>query len=255
MFPFRQWLRLIALLPLFYSCSKSSENPETKTPACTLESVTELFDGAVTRALFYSYDQQGRVSRVDFDRRQSATYETYTYSPDRIVVSGTAPGGGTAVYNLDANGRVAKYGAMTFSYNNEGYLARALEVNGPHSTDIGFTYQNGNLVRVNQVGHYGGPQPLTTTLLFEYDAAAEAVSTIPPGDPLNAFGSARSILASYFGKGSKNLVKKETAKTSNSPDEVRTHTYTRDSKGNITSVRTAVSDGRVGEKRLTYGCK
>ena len=243
----------IVLTFLLIACSKSDENKETRTSGCSLASLSELYNGATTRAYFYSYDNQGRVSRIDFDTRQSATYETYTYAADRIVVSGTALGNGMAVYELDANGRVAKYGTATFTYNSEGFLIRSSETNGPHSTNITYTYQDGNLVRVDQVGNYGGPQPVTTTVLFEYDEL-QAVKSIPPGDPINNFGSSRTVLGSYFGKGSKNMVKKEIAKSNTSADETRTHTYTKDGKGNIINVRTVVSDGRIGEKQLTYSC-
>jgi hypothetical protein len=245
---------LMALTLLLISCSKSTENTQTQTSGCTLASLSEIYNGATTRAFFYTYDTQGRVSRIDFDTKPSATYETYTYSTDRIVVSGTALGNGTAVYELDGSGRVIRYGPTTFIYNSEGYLVRSSETSGPHTTNITYTYQNGNLVRVDQVGNYSGPQPVTTTVLFEYDEPM-AVRSIPPGDPINYFSSSRSVLGSYFGKGSKNLVKKEIANNNTSADETRTHTYTRDDKGNITNVRTVVSDGRVGEKRLTYSCR
>jgi hypothetical protein len=243
----------VALVFLF-ACSKPPEEKEGKISGCAAASLSEIFNGTTTRAFYYSYDNQGRVSRIDFDTKPSATYETYTYSADRIVVSGTALGNGTAVYELDGNGRVVKYGSATFTYNSEGYLTRFVESNGPHTTTVSFTYQNGNMVRVAQVGNYGGPQPVTNNLLLEYDEAL-AVPSIAPGDPLHLFGATRGVLASYFGKGSKNLVKKETAQTNTSADETRTHTYTRDDKGNITLVRTVVSDGRVGEKRLTYTCQ
>ena len=108
MYGLQQFLRPIALVLLFISCSKSDKNTENKTSGCTLASLSELYDGAVTRSFFYTHDDEGRVSRVDFDTRNSATYETYTYSPDKIVVSGTALAGGTSVYELDANGRVVK---------------------------------------------------------------------------------------------------------------------------------------------------
>lgn len=245
---------LVVLTLLLISCSKGNENKETQPSGCALTSLSELYNGAITRAFFYSYDNQGRVSRIDFDTRQSATYETYTYAADKIVVGGTALGNGSAVYELDGNGRVIKYGSATFTYNNEGYLVRSSEVNGPHSTNITYTYQNGNLVRVDQVGHYGGPQPVTTTILYEYDETP-AIRSIPPGDPLNNFGSTRSVLGAYFGKGSKNMVKKEIAKNNTAADETRTHTYTKDDKGNISFIKTVVSDGRVGEKQLTYSCR
>jgi hypothetical protein len=246
-------VNLILLTMLLISCSKSNDNIKIQTEDCALASLSEMYNGATTRAFFYTYDNQGRVSRIDYDTKPSATYETYTYSADKIVVSGTVLGNSTAVYELDGNGRVAKYGSATFFYNSTGYLVRSSEVNGPHSTNITYTYQDSNLVRVDQVGNYGGPQPVTTTLLFEYNEAL-AVRSIPPGDPLNNFGSSRSVLGSYFGKGSKNLVEKEISKSNSSADETRTHTYTRDEKGNITFIRTLVSDGRVGEKRLTYSC-
>jgi hypothetical protein len=243
------------LLSVFLSaCSKTKENTETKPSGCTLTSLRELFQGTTTRAFFYTYDSQGRVSRIDFDQKTSATYETYTYSADKIIVGGTALGGGTSEYVLDGKGRVIRNGSMTFQYNSEGYLAQAAEVNGPHSTTLTFTYQAGNLSRVDQVGHYGGPQPVTTILLYEYDLS-QIGGGAAAANPINSFGTSRSVLGAYFGKSSKNLVTKETAKTSNFADEVRTHTYLRDNKGNITTIKTIVSDGRVGEKQLAYSCQ
>ena len=94
---------------------------------------------------------------------------------------------------------------------------------------------------------------MTTTLLYEYDLSQEG-NLVPAANPVNSFGTSRSVLGSYFGKGSQNLVKKETAKSSQYPDEVRTHAYLRDGKGNITTIKTTVSDGRMGEKQLTYTC-
>ena len=246
-------VRWFVLPLLFMACSKSNDTEESISSTCSLASFREIYNGSTIRAFYYTYDDKGRVSRIDFDSKPSATYETYTYSADRIVVGGTALGNGTSVYELDANGRIVKNGTTSFTYNSEGYLAQAKEVNGPHSTTITFTFQNGNLVQVNQVGQYGGPQPVTTTLLYEYDASQTAEAT-PVGNAVNNFGSSRSVLGMYFGKNSKNLIIKETAKTSNYPDETRSHTYIRDNKGNITTVRTVVSDGRVGEKLLTYTC-
>lgn len=240
----------ITLTLLFISCSKSDDST---TSGCTLASLTELYNGATVRAYYYTFDNQGRVSRIDFDSKPSSNYETYTYSADKIVVGGAAPGNGTSVYELDASGRVTRNGTTTFTYNAEGYLTQSYSVNGPHTTTIHYHYHDGNMVHVEQVGNYGGPQPVITTLLFEYDAA-QAVRSIPPGDPINLFGSTREVLGSYFGKGSKNLVKKQTAKTTGYPEETRTHTYTRDDKGYITTVTTLVSDGRVGVKQLAYTC-
>lgn len=247
-------VRWMTLTLFFIACSKANDKPETNVSGCIVASFSEIYNGSVSRAYYYTYDNQGRVSRVDFDTKPSATYETYTYETNKIIVSGTALGNGTSVYDLDADGRVVRNGSSTFTYNSQGYLARASDVNGPHSTSITFFYQDENLVRVEQVGNYGGPPPVTTTLLYEYDQS-ELAGEVPPANPISNFGSSRTILAPYFGKGSKNLLKKETAKTSNYPDETRTHTYIRDSKGNITTVRTVVSDGRVGEKRLTYTCQ
>jgi hypothetical protein len=109
------------------------------------------------------------------------------------------------------------------------------------------------MVEVEQVGNFGGQPPVITKLLLEYDTAV-AIRSVPPGDPINLFGSTREVLGFYFGKGSKNLMKKQTSKTSGFPDETRTHIYNRDNKGNISVVYTFVSDGRKGEKRLFYSC-
>lgn len=246
-------LSLIIFTVLFISCSKlNNASPQTD---CLAESLSEIYNGATTSAFFYTYDDQGRVTRMDYDSRSSNKYESITYSADKIVISGTALGNGTAVYELDANKRVTRYGSpTTFTYNIEGYLAKIVENNGPHVTNITFNYQNGNLVRIDQVLTGAAPQPITNTVLLEYDEAQPNIS-IPYSDPVHSFATSRSYLGAHFGKASKNLVKKETIKSSSMADYTRTHTYIRDAKGNITTIRTLVSDGRVGEKRLTYTCK
>lgn len=249
-------LNLIALITLLFSlnsCSKSEKSPLNTSSGCAVESFSEIYNGVTTRAFFYSYDSQGRITRIDFDSKPSVKYETYTYSSDKIVVSGTALGNGTAVYELDANGRVIRNGPVTYTYNNEGYLVKSTDVSGPIPTNITYTHQNGNLIRIDQQTASPNPQQQMVSVLFEYDAAQSA-STIPYGDPINFSTSSRPTLGAYFGKGSKNLLKKESAITNSTADETRTHTYIRDDKGNITTIRTTVSDGRVGEKRFTYKC-
>jgi hypothetical protein len=245
-----QWFSLLLIALFVTSCSKTND---TQLSGCSLESLKEVFAGATQASFFYTYDNQGRVSRIDFDSKSSGRYEIYTYSSDKIAVSGTANSNGTAVYDLDASGRVIKYGSTTFSYNSDGYLERAVDAGGPFPVTINYSYQNGNLVRLHEEGSNGGPLPLNISVLYEFDLTQPS-STVPPGDPINFTATHRPVLGRYFGKGSANLVKKETIKMAGFPDEIRTHTYTHDTKGNITVVRTATPGG-TGEKQLAYTCK
>ena len=243
---------LLLLVLFFAACSKSDDNPTQTTSGCTLESLKEVFGGNVTGAFYFTYDNQGRVARVDYDTRNSTKFETYTYSSDRIVVSGTALGNGTAVYELDGSGKVIKYGNATFSYNSDGYLVKMVDVNGPNSTTANYIYQNGNLVKLDQVGQYGLPQPVNNSVIYEYDLSQSSSSA--PGDPITFTATHRPGLGKYFGKGSANLVKKEIIRMQNQPEETRVHTYTRDARGNITLVSTATAGG-TGQKQFTYTCK
>ena len=140
---------LLLLVIFFAACSKTGDDPTQTASGCTLESLKEVFGGNTTAAFYFTYDNQGRVTRVDYGTKNSNQYETYTYSPDKIVVSGTTMGNGTAIYELDAAGRVIRYGNATFTYNSDGQLARMVETNGPYSTTATDTYQNGNLVKLN----------------------------------------------------------------------------------------------------------
>jgi hypothetical protein len=248
--PFNLFTLLI--LPLFFTaCSKTDDN-STPAPGCTLESLKEVFGGNTTAAFYFTYDNQGRVIRVDYNTKNSTNYEIYTYSTDKIVVSGTALGNGTAVYELDGSGRVIKYGNATFTYNSDGYLVKMVDVNGPHSTTANYIYQNGNLVKLDQVGQYGLPQPVNNVVLYEYDLSQSSSSA--PGDPITFTATHRPGLGKYFGKGSANLVKKEIIRMQNQPEETRVHTYTRDANGNIILVSTATAGG-TGQKQLAYSCK
>ena len=243
---------LLLLVIIFAGCSKTGDDPTQTASGCTLESLKEVFGGNTTAAFYFTYDNQGRVTRVDYGSKNSNQYETYTYSSDKILVTGTALGNGTAVYDLDAGGRVIKYGNATFTYNSDGQLARMVDVNGPHSTTATYTYQNGNLVKLDQVGQYGQPQPVNNIVLYEYDLTQS--SNTAPGDPITFTATHRPGLGKYFGKGSANLVKKEIIRMQNQPEESRVHTYTRDTKGNITLVSTATAGG-TGQKQLAYNCK
>jgi hypothetical protein len=249
---FFKFFNLLLVVIIFAACSKSGGDPSQTASGCTLESIREVFGGNTTSAHYFTYDNQGRVTRVDYGSKNSNQYEIYTYSNDKIVVSGTNLGNGTAVYDLDASGRIIRYGSATFTYNSDGQLARMVEVNGPFSTTATYTYQNGNLIKLDQVGQYGQPQPVSNIVLYEYDLAQSASTA--PGDPITFTATHRPGLGKYFGKGSTNLVKREILRMPNQPEESRVHTYTRDAKGNITLVSTATAGG-TGQKQLTYTCK
>ena len=249
--PFKLFSLLLIVL-FFTSCSKSDNGSTPTASGCTLESLKEVFGGNTTASFYFTYDNQGRVTRVDYGTKNSSQYETFTYSSDKIVVAGTALGNGTAVYELDAAGRVIKYGNATFTYNSDGQLAKMIEVNGPHSTTATYSYQGGNLIKLDQVGQYGLPQPVSNIVIYEYDMSQS--SNTAPGDPITFTATHRPGLGKYFGKGSANLVKKEIIRMQNQPEESRVHTYTRDAKGNITLVSTATAGG-TGQKQLAYSCR
>lgn len=69
---------MLLLSFVLFSCSKPADEKTSNASGCKPESLTEWYNGAVTRAYFYTYDNNGRVGRVDFDSKTSGNYETYT---------------------------------------------------------------------------------------------------------------------------------------------------------------------------------
>src|SRR5688572_17207974 len=114
-------LSMLLTVTVLSSCKKSPPLVN-QTHGCKIT----VFETVGTETFFFTYDDLGRVTRRNYDSKESSKYTTFTYEPDRIVVVDFiyAP----ETYYLDAKGRIVKQGHFTFKYNNEGYLIECEEI-------------------------------------------------------------------------------------------------------------------------------
>lgn len=132
------------------SCSKSKNDPEPgKETGCKVKVVEHLFtENNVNKSekYYYTYNGDGRITRVDFGKEQSSQYETYAYTINKVTWKNSD--GDTEVYNLDANGRIttAVQGndVINFRYNVSGQLIEAGKISDLET----YLYKDGSLAEV-----------------------------------------------------------------------------------------------------------
>lgn len=233
------------------ACSKSN-NESKPVLSCKVKSVESLFNADSQEKLFYTYDDKGKIVRIDHGTATSTNYETLAYQTDKIIVS--SPSNGTVTYTLDASGRIISGDQFTFKYNTDGYLIEAKRTGTNDVLTLTFTYQNGNLTKFDNIHLVNGQSvdPSNTVIEYTTDASQDIAGS---GNPIGNFSFSKGILASYFGKASKNLIAKDTFKSIGSADEVTSYTYQKDDKGNITSVKKASSQNYNQEVKVNYQCQ
>ncbi|ATP58412.1 hypothetical protein CPT03_19065 [Pedobacter ginsengisoli] len=236
------------------SCSKSKNDPEPdKEQTCKVKLVEHTYtsgNGNKTDKYYYSYDGEGRITRVDYGKEQSNEVETFTYTANKVTWKGVD--GDVEVYNLDANGRITTVvqgdDILKFKYNTDGQL---IEVGTGDDIET-FTYLNGNLVtssydaKIWMSLSYGGNEVKNSIVyawvfgeLLDYDEIGYRV-------------------APFIGKLSKNLPSKIIYEPG--ADQTTANlTYTSDASGKLTSVKmvssSGTSDSFTSEYKFTYECK
>lgn len=237
-----------ACMLIVASCSKNKTEPEQET-TCKVKLVEHVHNGG-TDKYYYSYDSEGRITRVDYGTAQSTEFETFTYASNTVTWNG---GGDTEVYNLDANGRVtsANQGSdvLNFKYNTEGQLIET----GIGSDIETFTYLNGNLSTAN----YGSSPWSIFTYGSEFSSNAIVYSWVYQ-DKFLDFDEISGRVIPFIGKKSNNLPNKII--TNPGVDQTTNdYTYIKDATGNITSVQVAITEAPNVKSteiyRFTYDCK
>lgn len=242
-------LTLSTIMLIIASCKKNSSKNEEQNPTnCQLTESFFSSTGGDSETTLYAYDTEGRISTVKFS--DGSYQETYAYTSTQITK--TVKDGSinrTYTYSLNAQGRVTTENAMAdnykvdYTYNNDGYLTQSIETNLIDNSKVTttYTYTDGNLTKVVSP---------TSTLDITYTSDAAKDNFFVEGDPsLPAFNS--SILKSYFGKTSKNLV----AKISYGSGYNENYSYEKDANGNITKVTMRTSDNSGYTLSNKFSCK
>ena len=241
-------LMLSAACMLIVACSKNEAEPEQNT-TCQVKVVEHIYQNggaSVTDKYYYSYDGDGRITRVDYGTAQSSEYETFTYANNKVTWKGV--GGDTEVFNLDANGRVtsANQGSdvLNFKYNTDGQLIEA----GIGTDKQTLTYLNGNL----STSAYNSQAWVNITY-----GNAEADNNVVYGwlfGEVLDFDEIGYRVTPYIGKLSKNLPSKIIYEPGVNQTAVD-FTYTNDATGKLTSAKMMSTGGYASEYRFTYECK
>jgi YD repeat-containing protein len=236
------------------SCSKTKETPDQdKEQNCKVKLVEYIHEeqaGLVTEKYYYSYDAQGRITRVDYGKEQSTEYETFTYTSNKVTWKGV--GGDVETFNLDANGRATSVNqgsnVLNFKYNADGQLIEAA-IGDDKQT---LTYLNGNLST-----SANGTQPWVDITNGNAVTGDPVVYCWLFGEVLD-FDEIGYRITPYIGKLSKNLPSKIIYGRGAFQTTVN-FTYTNDANGKLTSAKMVSSSNSSStyneEYRFTYDCK
>ncbi len=147
---------LLFMLPLvalsFIACDKGDGNGGDETITGKLVKTIHYDHGSYDSTCTFTYDSQGRLTKIadEYDGEESVI--NYTYSTNRIVADWDD---GDFIYTLNVDGYLIKKewersdDYIDYSYQN-GYLKQAVE----DSNDAAdYTWENGNLVEVFWQAH------------------------------------------------------------------------------------------------------
>ena len=236
------------------SCKKTlNDNDKSKEETCSLKEITTTYDGSDDLKTVYKYDDQGRVTQMQYaDDNYS---ENYTYSATQIKeVINDGSDVITTTFQLDATGKIVsgstKYPASMsyydstseYIYNSEGYLAewkRTTTGANATITSSKYTYTSGNLASIKN-----GSSTTTITYTSE-ETPPNFYFDLPNGYPFFA----THALKKYFGKVSKNLMSKITWESG-----FESYSYEKEAKGQISKVTSTYDDGTVEVSAITYDC-
>lgn len=254
----KQTLTLILSIFFLASCIKTDDSePEPEATICEVKAIEFNSNGTATDKLFLTFNDNGKVTRIDHGVQNSNNYETFDYQSGKIVMFDSKNYYGkaeTLTFNLDANSRITSVGNNTFKYNTDGYLIEAKETGNGVTSTFTFSYTSGNLTKIDYLNTYSGGTEKSTTLL-EYNSDAY--------QSIGGFGSALvnfefnglGVLTEFYGKTPKNLIAKDTFKPSGGSDYVTTYSYQKNDKGKVVSMKLNQASSNNAEYKLTYYCK
>lgn len=246
-------------------------NPGGKTCLITQEN-----DGDGHVDMKYEYDSQNRLTKVsDFeDDGKLDEYSTITYSAGKVVVANFDADNskqGEFNYTIGANGYASKgewtqtyeedevtytgVVVVTYQYDGAGYLIKSImettvtstdpENPGPFKTRLTVenTYTGGNLTASKETSELLGDVPMSTVSNSTYEYYTDKEDNRGTGSNIQFF----------LGKGSKNLVKKETHTSQGGANSIE-YTYEINGDKQVTK-QTAKVGNDTEVTTYTYTCK
>jgi YD repeat-containing protein len=231
------------------ACKKDkNDDPETL-PTCANISVKE--DGNTGTSVI-RFDEQGRVKESNSNNYASS----YQYQSDKIIFTESYPGvqNATITFTLDAQGRVIEAvdsdGTTNYEYNNDGYLTKSIDVRYGSTATETYTWQSGNLVKIDKAYGTTGSTPETSSSTITYGSDIITDKRVAG----SVFGELYSHweLHQYFGKQPKNAPTRE-----NDNGDYNNYIYIKDAKGSITGFKMTKDSEATPwwEYSVDYNCK
>ncbi|NII85800.1 DUF4595 domain-containing protein [Pedobacter sp. SG908] len=255
---------LVAIIAIA-GCKKEinwNAKPDPDGNGCKLMSLKTNFGALGEVAISYKYDASGKLVSATSDNETMV----YTYSATKIT--GMLPSGEKTELTL-ANGKaVSSYlsdffpgvsATRTYTYNADGYVTviKSYLLNKLNST-AELSYTGGNLTQIKVT--YAEDGSIETTN-YEYSSEI-AVNACQMVDPISTIVD--YIPGNYFGKASKNVLKKSVTISSDLINvETEEYSYVFDAKGNATSIviKSHINNGGSANDTTTttlslvYNCK
>jgi hypothetical protein len=240
-----KYFTIFIICIITYSCSKESNTIITQsipfTPNNNIYNLETYEDSVLT---IYTYSAIWRLTTIQKIKNEVLIEKnTYNYSGNTVTVTSNIRNTFYKYY-LNKNGyadslKITEPGLLSITekylYNNLGMMIRkninALINNVPYSEYTDYIYQNGNLIKSEQMVDND-----KYTIQYEYYT-----------DSINVM--AGTMEANTFIPQSKNLIKKETT----SDDTFKSFTYTIDDDGNwVTSVTNELDEVNTKTTKLIY---
>lgn len=254
----KQILFIILSIFLFPSCSKEGgSEPETvpeESGTCLIKIIERVESGSPIAKQFHTYNNQGKVTRIDYGSQNSSFYQTFDYQSDKIVMFDKVNyDSETLAFNLDANSRIIGDKNHTLKYNTDGYLIESIFYGAESdTTTTTYTYTNGNLTQLDYI--YNNLEGLKKySRIYEYsNDAYQSIGGYESGLAGSAFDGFSS-LTEFYGKTSKNLIAKETFKAEGRISFIKNYAYQKDDQGRVISMR-SYNDYDDTEWKVSYDC-
>ena len=262
----------LATFLFLLSCHKESK---TTGGNCQIASVEiHANNGELPVRDIYTYDDQGRITRVDEIGLSSGSMSSsfYAYGNGQITYT-TSFSSTPSIFYLDNNNRVVKFavvdttdgvvnsGFIYYSYSQDGHLAQTISVdsnkfNSNRDTAVIVWGSNGN---PSQINHFqSSSSPGTTNVLGHF-----TTSIVESNEKYMYLTGYESVLSSYQPDVEYNVISKYQGTppvnlmASYSPvslEATLTYSYTKNSDGYIASMVMTYSAGKVATYTFTYNC-
>ncbi|GGE67929.1 hypothetical protein GCM10011413_38230 [Pedobacter psychrotolerans] len=240
---------LLAITLIVASCKKSTSDNEEQTPStCQLSQSTYSAGGDFGKIL-YTYNSDGKVSKVVYNGEDYQ--ESYTYTSTqitKIVKEGNSSK--TFTYTLNVQGRITNETQtagdykIDHTYNTDGYLTESIRTNllNNSTASTKYTFTDGDLTKIVSP---------TLTLNIVY-GGSEAKGNYFNGLDTDLPPFYSGVLKSYYGKVSKYI---PAIVSYGNSTYTEVYSYQKDSNNNITRVIVKTSDNKEYTLSNTFTCK